>query len=159
MSLTLVAGILGFSASASAGWQGAEWGMSQQEVDKSFRIPHTPGAPLFDYTTGNISFHGGFLDFDSDGGLNRIGLILDNKMLPGCEDLFGIYRNIYGNPVSDEKRPDEHEAIWHDPSHNNKITVRAERHGNDNSISFCGVYYEPLAPLAKPKLTPAPGGL
>ena len=38
--LALVAGILGFSNSASADWQDTVWGMSVEEAHKAFRVPH-----------------------------------------------------------------------------------------------------------------------
>ena len=65
--LALVTGILGFSNSASADWQGTVWGMSFEEANKSFGIPHTnaphhllregdSGMLLFDkYTAGKYS--------------------------------------------------------------------------------------------------------
>ena len=43
--LALVAGIAGFSASASADWQGRVWGVSVEEADKAFRVPHTKPWP------------------------------------------------------------------------------------------------------------------
>jgi hypothetical protein len=159
MSLTRVAVILGFSASASAGWQGTEWGMSPEEAYKVFRVPKDHE---FTYMTGNIVFDHGNFDFDPiTGGLDKISMGLRN--IEKCEGLFGGYRGTYGNPASDEKKSFDtqsavHEAIWNDPSHNNKITVSALRNTDDGLIHGCGVIYEPFN-LPKPKLTPAPGGL
>jgi len=48
-TLTLVAGILGFSNSAFAGWQGTSWGMSVEEAARSFQIPHHVPTPPWDY--------------------------------------------------------------------------------------------------------------
>jgi hypothetical protein len=62
--------------------------------------------------------------------------------------------------LSDEKKPFDsslvhesalaHVAIWHDASHNNKITVRSGHYTNSGAIFVCGVSYEPLEPLPKP---------
>jgi hypothetical protein len=90
VSLSLVAGILGFSASASADWQGTAWGMSSEDAAKSFRIPHRKPRPeevfdqkaklVFDaFTTGNIVFEGGVLDLE-DGGLVKSGCNLSGPI-------------------------------------------------------------------------------
>ena len=47
--LALVVGIVGFSDCASADWQGTVWGMSREEANKSFRIPHRGGEELNPY--------------------------------------------------------------------------------------------------------------
>jgi hypothetical protein len=154
---------------ASADWQGTVWGMSRKEVDKTLqRIPHTKDGS-FNYTTGNIEFDLGLALFDETGGLVDIGMRLKN--MEQCEELFGVYRSIYGSPVSDEKRPfddfgnvtEQHHTEWHDASHNNKITINS-RKSLDGPIITCAVNYEPLKPLPEPKLArrtlnPAPGGL
>jgi hypothetical protein len=160
--LALVVGIVGFSNSACADWQGTVWGMSVEEADKSFRIPHKKPVPWegdsekleFDeYTTGNIAFDRGYLAFEH----NRLvawGMSLKNT--GQCDGLFETYRSIYGSPVSDDKDRSGRIAIWHDASHNNQIYLQATYEHDE--LLTCNLIYMPLNPLPV-KLTPAPGGL
>jgi len=62
----MVVGILGFSGSASADWQGLVWGMSRKEADNSFQVPHDRERHQlwFNYTAGNFAFDMGKIWFD-----------------------------------------------------------------------------------------------
>jgi hypothetical protein len=165
--LALTTGMLCFVGKASADWQGTVWGMSEEEANKAFRVPHNydphagslANAPIpFEYRTGNIFFPTAFLQFDYHGRLVEIQMTLSTP--EECGELINTYRSIYGEPVSDRKKPTSafrREVTWHDSSHNNKIRVV--------SAHVCSVYYDPLEPLKPPikpppiKLTPTPGGL
>jgi hypothetical protein len=163
LSLNLATAILGFSDGASADWQGTVWGMTFDEADKSFRVPHGRGGQygevlVFNYATGNIAFENGVLHFNYRDWLDQISMSLVNS--EECDKLFDTYRSVYGNPVSDKKYdpdypnvPDAYvrTAIWHDPSHNNRIMLTTK--------DGCWVYYSPLPNPRPAKLIPAPGGL
>ena len=179
--LALVGGMLGFSRSASADWQGTVWGMSLEAADKSFSVPHRRAAPwqgdsgkldFDDYTTGNIDFVRGYLEFKDDK-LIDLGMYLRYAM--ECDSLFDTFKSLYGKPESDRKKPNVssydpqgyiRRAIWVDQSHNNKILLQY------STSRSCQIMYMPLKSppgLAPPavvpfepsdiKLTPAPGGL
>jgi len=169
----LVAGILGFSISASADWQGAAWGMSVEEVGKSFQVPHRRprageifdrrGMLVFDgYTTGNIVFEGGVLDFE-DGGLVQIRMQL--KWPDQCDSLSEALTRIHGKPVKEATFGQSpkggfwgHNTEWIDEKRNNRIVLA-------NAWNFrCEIFYTRLnaaPPHNAPPvtLTPAQGGL
>ena len=163
--LALTTGMLCYVGKALADWQGTVWGMSEEEANKAFLIPHSydphegslMNAPIpFEYRTGNMFFPTAFLQFDHHGRLVEIEMALSTP--EECGELINTYRSIYGDPVSDRKNLTfKRQVTWHDPSHNNKIRVV--------SAHVCYVYYDPLKPLKPPikpppiKLTPAPGGL
>ena len=173
----LVVATLSFSESASADWQGTVWGMSMEEADKNFRVPHKKGVPWprysgaldFDYTTGNIVFERGQLHFDQYG-LTLITMSLRNR--EQCDSLFDTYHKIYGNPdpvFGDIKVPYNapsydlpeyymRSATWHDESHNNLIRL-IYNHGPIELERGCFVYYSALHQPPPPKLVPAPNGL
>lgn len=173
LSLTLMAAMMCFSASASADWQGAVWGMSVEDVGKNFRIPHRKPRPgeIFDqkaklvfdtYTTGNIVFEGGVLDF-VDGGLVQIRMQL--KWPDQCESLSEALSRIHGKPANDATFGQSprggfwgHNTEWIDERQNNRIVL-------SNAWNFrCEIFYTSLdrpRPVNAPptKFTPAPGGL
>lgn len=165
VSLSLVVGVLRFSDSASADWQGTVWGMSLEQAEKSFRIPHGRGgedgeALVFDYATGNIAFENGVLHFNYRDWLDQISMSLVNAQ--ECARLFDTYRRVYGRPVSDEMKHDFdypngldaaviRTATWHDPIRNNRIILTTK--------NGCWIYYSPLFPSRPSRLTPEPGGL
>ena len=160
--LALLAGIVGFSGSAFADWQGTVWGMTAEEADKSFRIPHRKPVPWegdsekleFDeYTTGNIAFDHGYLAFEYD---RLVAWGMSLKDTGQCDSLFETYRSIYGNPASDDKDRSGRIAIWHDASHNNQIFLQTT--SQHDELLTCSVIYMPLNPPPT-KLTPEPGGL
>jgi len=171
--LALAAGMLCFSYSASADWQGAQWGMSVEEVGKSFQIPHRNPRPgeIFDrrgklvfdtYTTGNIVFEGGVLDFE-DGGLVQIRMQL--KWPDQCDSLSEALSRIHGKPAKDATFAQSpgggfwgHNTEWIDQPRNNRIVL-------SNAWNFrCEIFYTRLnltpPPNAPPvRLDPAQGGL
>ncbi len=173
VSLTLVTAMLGFSATASADWQGAVWGMSVKDVGKSFQIPHRKPrlGEIFDqkaklvfdtFTTGNIIFEGGALDFE-DGGLVQIRMQL--KWPDQCDSLSEVISRIHGKPTNDATFGQfpkggfwGHNTEWIDEKRNNRIIL-------SNAWSFrCEIYYTRFdrpRPINAPpiKLTPAPGSL
>ena len=178
LPLALVAGITNFSNGASAGWQGTVWGMSPEEADKSFRIPHHPAGPVqfdemaklaFDtYATGNIFFGDGVLDF-KDGGLFEIRMAL--KWADKCDSLFDVLRGIYGKPETDDViEPAKGDlgarfTEWMDENHNNRIYL-----ANWRAFGLCDVHYTrytlpnpsppPNPPPSEPAiLAPGPNGL
>jgi hypothetical protein len=163
--LALVVGIVGFSDRASADWQGTVWGMTREEANKGFRIPHRDGEEFnpytytnFDsYTTDDLTFGSGALVFLRDR-LARITMNLTNA--GQCDSLLETLRRIYGKPASDGKKPIlgyfvEHIVTWDDAGNDNKITLKHYY----ISESVCRVVFEPLEPSPPIKLTPAPGGL
>jgi hypothetical protein len=163
--LALVVGVVGFSGRASADWQGTVWGMSREEANQSFRIPHRDGEEFnpytytdFDsYTTDSLIFSSGALVFLRDR-LARITMNLKNA--GQCDSLLETLQHIYGKAVSDGKKPIlgyfvEHTVIWDDAGNDNKITLKHYY----ISESVCRVVFEPLEPPPSIKLTPAPGGL
>jgi hypothetical protein len=173
VSLTLMTAMLCFSATASADWQGAVWGMSLEDVGKSFRIPHRKPRPgeIFDpkaklvfdtYATGNIVFEGGVLDFE-DGGLVQIRMQL--KWPDQCDSLSEALSRIHGKPANDATFGQSprggfwgHNTEWIDEKRNNRIVL-------SNAWNFrCEIFYTRLdrpRPVNAPptKLTPAAGGL
>lgn len=163
LSLNLVTWILGFSESASADWQGTVWGMTFDEADKRFRIPHGRGGQygevlVFSYVTGNLAFENGVLHFNYRDWLDQISMSLANP--EECDKLFDTYRRVYGNPESDSKYdpdypndPDAYirTATWDDPNHNNRIMLTTK--------DGCWVYYSSLPSPRPARLVPAPGGL
>jgi len=164
LSLSLVVGMLRFCDSASAEWQGTVWGMSLEDAEKSFRIPHGRGGEdgevlVFNYATGNLAFENGVLHFNYRDWLDQISMALVNP--EECNKLFDTYRRLYGTPVSDKTDHDSdyptgpdgyvRTAIWHDPIRNNRILLTAK--------NGCWVYYSPLYRPRPARLTPAPGDL
>lgn len=169
LSLALMAAVTGLSGGASADWQGTKWGMSTNDADRSFRIPHKPnpnwvaddtfstldGKFTFDYVTGNVAFKQGELVFDRDGRLYAIQMVLENAWQ--CDSLRETLRSIYGTVASDETKQSMSDSgtwqstVWYDKANNNKVTLGHYKWG-------CRVYYEPIDPLPTVKLTPRPNG-
>jgi hypothetical protein len=171
-------------------WEGISWGISPAQADKSFVVPHHP-AEVFDaqiapgveemkfdqYTTGNITFGKGYLEFQK-GQLMARGMSLAD--VGNCAGLFETFNNTYGQPAYEDKHDDSkvfpndvtytHQSWWEDPVSNNRITVKNVR---DRDYTTCDVMYEalklppglhgdmelPPQMLRPQKLTPAAGGL
>jgi hypothetical protein len=156
LRLALVAGMLGFSQSACADWQGTVWGMSLEEANKNFRIPHsiTPldlpacdprrlSCLYFDYTA-TLEFTG-WLEF-TDNKLAAIDMKLKDPSQ--CDELMDVLRQIHGTPAKERTNTDRtgerpfHEITWYDAKNHNRIRVWYD--SNAALGYYCNLRYTPF---------------
>jgi hypothetical protein len=131
--------MLGFSNDAAADWQGTVWGMSPEEANKNFRIPHHPppiglGTLMFDtYTAGNLDFIMGQLYFSEGNKLYEIAMQLKDPSR--CDELIETLRQMYGKPAQDKVEQKfstrtgqyldtENHLTWYDKKNRNEISLR-----------------------------------
>jgi hypothetical protein len=145
-----------FSNDAFADWQGTVWGMSVEEANKSFRIPHSitpqdlPACDLprlrclyFNYTA--VLEFTGLLEF-TDNKLDAIDMKLKDSSQ--CDELIDALRRIHGKPAKERTNTDGtgersiHEITWYDEKNHNRIRVWYDT--NAGSGYYCNLLYTPF---------------
>lgn len=133
----MVVAIVLFPGASFAGWGGAEWGMSQSDVESRLEAKEVRSGD--DYTVRSSTVAGYSVEVTyqfGERGLSLIAIIpVDSD---DCTEFYYDVRRTYGAPIeSDEDGEFSKSANWRDVENDNDVMLA-------DMLTFCVVKYTPI---------------